>query len=489
MNRRFLLILIVAFSLPFSALAETIILSNPGQMLNGRSASADQRKIDLTPEEKEFLKPIQSITMCVDPDWLPYDQINAEGRHIGINAEFQKLFAGTIGKEILLIKTDNWAQSLEYIKARKCDILSSAQITKDRLQYLAFTHPFMRYPIVIATRSDQMFIQDIHTVVTRPLAIVKGYAVIEMLRQQYPCINIIEVDNAATGLEMVANGKAFGYIDTVATIAYQSQKYGILNIKISGITDKQYDMSVAVRNDQPQLLSVFNKAVASITETERLDILNKWIAIKYEQKTDYTLIVKISLAIAFIFLFILYRQRLINQYNTRLKALNQELEHLSNTDPLTGVANRHLLNHIFQEELERVHRYRSNLSIIMIDVDFFKTINDSFGHTIGDQVLKKLADLMSSTIRSTDLVGRWGGEEFLILCPETDLNGAIKLAESIRQNISQYNFGIAQTITVSQGVAEYRKTQSLENFIQCADNALYQAKEAGRNSVIANTVC
>ncbi|MGR9000582.1 MAG: diguanylate cyclase [Gammaproteobacteria bacterium] len=488
MNRTFLMILIVAFSLPFSAMAETLTHSSPGQMLNGRSANADQKKIVLTPEEKEFLKPIRSITMCVDPDWLPYDQINAEGRHIGINADFQKLFARYIGKEIQLIQTNSWAQSLEYIKARKCDILSSAQVTKERQQYLAFTRPFMRYPIVIATRSDQMFIQDISTVVTLPLAMVKGYAVIEMLRQQYPCIKIIEVDNAATGLEMVANGKAFGYIDTVATIAYQTQKHGILNIKISGITDKHYDMSVAVRNDRPQLLGVFNKAVASITETERLDILNKWIAIKYEQKTDYTLIGKISLAIAFIFSFILYRQRLINQYNARLKALNQELEHLSKTDPLTGVANRHLLNHTFQEELERVHRYRSNLSIIMIDVDYFKTINDRFGHIIGDQVLKKLADLMSSTIRSTDLIGRWGGEEFLILCPETDLNGAIKLAENIRQNISHYNFGIPQTITVSQGVAEYQKMQSLEKFINCADNALYKAKEAGRNSVIAGTV-
>jgi len=121
----------------------------------------------------------------------------------------------------------------------------------------------------------------------------------------------------------------------------------------------------------------------------------------------------------------------------------------------------------------------------MLDVDFFKTVNDSFGHAVGDQILIKLADLISASIRTTDLIGRWGGEEFLILCPETDLNGAVKLAESIRQNISQCNFGITQPVTVSIGVTEYKKTQSLEKFIKSADNALYQAKEAGRNTVRA----
>jgi len=485
MKRRFLLVLIVALSLPWLTSADTILQANREQMFSVTSGSALQRLIDLSSEEADFLEQIDFITMCVDPDWLPYEQIDGEGKHIGINADFLKLFARYIGKDILLVKTDNWAQSLEYVRERKCDILSSAQITEQRKQYLAFTSPFIRYPIVIATRTDQMPIQDIRTVVGQPLAIVKGYAAIEMLQQRYPDINIIEVDNAIAGLGMVANGKAFGYIDTVATIAYQTQKHGILNIQISGVTDEHYNMSVAVRNDQPQLLSVFNKAVASITETEKLDILNNWIALKYEQRTDYALIGKMLLAIGFVFSFVLYRQRIINRYNAQLKALNRELEHLSKTDPLTGVANRYLLNHTFEEELARVQRYRSKLSLIMLDVDFFKTVNDSFGHAVGDQILIKLADLISASIRTTDLIGRWGGEEFLILCPETDLNGAVKLAESIRQNISQCNFGITQPVTVSIGVTEYKKTQSLEKFIKSADNALYQAKEAGRNTVRA----
>ncbi len=130
-----------------------------------------------------------------------------------------------------------------------------------------------------------------------------------------------------------------------------------------------------------------------------------------------------------------------------------------------------------------MQRYNSKLSIIMIDVDYFKLVNDNFGHIVGGQVLKTIANLISATIRTNDLVGRWGGEEFVILCPETDLNGALTLAECIRQKISLYDFGLAQAITVSVGVAEYQKTQTLEKFIKCADDGLYMAKKAGRNTV------
>ena len=479
---RFLLVLILGLSLPFLTMAENITQASR-QQKPGMNADAHQGMLDLNPAEVDFLNRVDFIRICVDPDWMPYDQINAEGQYIGINADFQKLFAQQIGKETRLIKTETWAQSLEYIKARKCDILSSAQITEKRKQYLAFTKPFIRYPIVIATRPDQVFIQGIESVMRQPLTVIKGYAIIEILRQKYPDILIIEVDNAVTGLEMVAKSKAFGYIDTVATIAYQCQTHGILNIKISGVTDEYYDMSVAVRNDQPQLLTIFEKAVDSITETQKLGILNKWLAIKYERKFDYTLAWKTLLAIAFIFTLLLYRQRIISRYNAKLKALNQELEIISKTDLLTGIASRYLLNNTIKDELARVQRYNSKLSILMIDVDFFKSVNDNFGHAVGDQVLKTIANLMSTTIRTNDLIGRWGGEEFLILCPETDLNGALKLAESIRQRISIYDFGLDQPITVSLGVAEYEKTQSLDKLVKCADDALYMAKRTGRNTV------
>ena len=455
--------------------------SQPDTLIQSSAAATD--RLVLNRDEIDYLNRTPHINMCIDPDWMPYDYLNEHGNYVGINADYHQLFAQMIGKEVNIVITRNWYESLDFVKDRKCDILSSAAVTEERKRYLAFTRPFIRYPIVIATREDQLFIQNIESVLTKNFTVVKGFSIIETLKQKYPTIKIIEADDARTGLEMVASGKAFGYIDTVATIGYQTQKYGILNVKISGVTEQHYDMRVAVRNDRPQLLSIYDKAVASVSETEKLNILNKWISIKYEQRLDYSSTWKIVFAISALFALLAYRERVITHYNSRLKDLNRELEQLSKIDPLTGIANRHLLNNTFIKEIARAQRYHSQLSIIMIDVDHFKSINDNFGHVAGDHILKTIAHLMSTTIRTNDMVGRWGGEEFLILCPETDLNGASQLAENIRQKIAHFDFGIFRNVTVSLGVAEYQDKQSPEKFVKKADDALYVAKNNGRNRV------
>lgn len=435
--------------------------------------------------ESRFLRQLDHIRLCVNPDWMPYDSVNRRGEYSGMNADFHQFFAERIGKEIRVVKTLTWEQSLEFVKQRKCDILSSAASIHDLQQFLAFTRPFNHYPIVIAVRDDQAFFRTIDDVLAKPFVAVKGFAASALVKRIYPEIAIIEVENARDALEWVSTGKAFGYLDTVATIGYQSQKYGILNIKIAGVTEANYAMSVAVRNDWPYLLSVYNKAIASMTETERVAILNKWISLRYEKKGDHDhrLIGFIFSGIAAFLLLLVLREFVVNKYRARLQALNRELEQLSNTDALTGIANRRLLNHVFEKEIIRAERYRSKFSVIMLDVDFFKAINDDFGHQIGDDVLKSIADLMIDTIRESDLAGRWGGEEFLILCPETELYGALQVAETIRQKIQRHDFGIPSGITASLGVAEHREGQSLQAVIKAVDTALYEAKKAGRNTV------
>jgi polar amino acid transport system substrate-binding protein len=442
-------------------------------------------RLPLNAGEMEYLSHIDHIGICVDPDWMPYDYVDQRGEYIGINADIHKIFAERIGREIRLVKTPDWKQSLDYVRQRKCDILSSATPTAERAQFLAFTRPFNDYPIVIAARSDQGFIKDVNAATEKTFATVAGFAALDLLRQKYPKIRIIEAEDAREGLEWVADGKVYGYFDTVATIGYQSQKYGILNVKIAGVTDVHYTMSVAVRNDQPLLLSIFDKAVASLTEAEKLKILNKWISITYENSPDYRPFGYILVGLGILLLLLLLRELVVRQYKIKLQALNKELEQLSNTDPLTGIANRRSLNHAFEKEINRADRYRSTFSAVMLDVDHFKEINDNFGHHAGDHVLKAIADLVGTTIRTNDLVGRWGGEEFVILCPETDQYGALQLAETVRQKIQSHDFGIPLRITASLGIAEYREGLSLDELIKTVDTALYDAKKAGRNQVKA----
>jgi diguanylate cyclase (GGDEF)-like protein/PAS domain S-box-containing protein len=167
--------------------------------------------------------------------------------------------------------------------------------------------------------------------------------------------------------------------------------------------------------------------------------------------------------------------------------LFEQMKELAITDSLSRLYNRHHFFDLAHSEIERARRYKRALAMIMMDIDHFKVINDTFGHTVGDQVLQALADQCRHTLRTIDIVGRYGGEEFVIVMPETHLEDAQRVAERLRQAIASIEVaapkGIAR-ITVSQGVAGLDDTHTtLEALLDCADQALYAAKQEGRNRV------
>lgn len=164
---------------------------------------------------------------------------------------------------------------------------------------------------------------------------------------------------------------------------------------------------------------------------------------------------------------------------------NQQLLELSQTDPLTGINNRRALMEKLEYEMLRSKRANSNLCILLLDIDFFKKINDTYGHMIGDKVLKLVADSLKSSLRKTDIIGRYGGEEFLIVLPDCRLADGIQVAEKIRMGISQIEFEIKLQVTVSGGVADFQNN-SIDEMIKTADDLLYKAKQKGRNRIEFN---
>jgi diguanylate cyclase (GGDEF)-like protein/PAS domain S-box-containing protein len=161
----------------------------------------------------------------------------------------------------------------------------------------------------------------------------------------------------------------------------------------------------------------------------------------------------------------------------------KKIEQISITDRLTGIYNRLKLDEALGVEYERFSRYESKFSVILFDIDKFKSVNDTYGHIEGDNVLKKVAEVTGKNIRATDCFGRWGGEEFLIICSETVKDDASILAEKIRKLIENTDFGIDRTITCSFGVAEISINDNAEQLVSRADKLLYKAKENGRNRV------
>lgn len=175
----------------------------------------------------------------------------------------------------------------------------------------------------------------------------------------------------------------------------------------------------------------------------------------------------------------------------KLKDRNEQLADLAVTDELTGLRNKRYLLERMDEEVSRVRRYGSTLSCLMIDIDHFKDVNDSHGHPVGDLVLRELAQLMHRTLRSVDIAARYGGDEFLVLLPQTSASGAIAVAERIRRTIEEARFRQADPplcLTVSIGVATISDSRPLgpDQLLQRVDRALYQAKGKGRNHVVVD---
>jgi len=165
--------------------------------------------------------------------------------------------------------------------------------------------------------------------------------------------------------------------------------------------------------------------------------------------------------------------------------LTQKIKLLSEEDYLTKLSNRRKIHEVIENEISRSKRYNSTFAIILLDVDNFKTTNDNFGHNVGDQVLVELSDIIRRTIRESDIASRWGGEEFLVFCPHTNVDGAFALAEKLRTNIESNEFDDVGYKTASFGVTHIEHGDTVERLIHRADEALYSAKHSGKNMVVA----
>ncbi|MDD2557571.1 MAG: diguanylate cyclase [Desulfuromonas sp.] len=165
----------------------------------------------------------------------------------------------------------------------------------------------------------------------------------------------------------------------------------------------------------------------------------------------------------------------------------KRIEQISVTDALTGIFNRLKLDAVLKSEHTRYVRYGQEFAVILFDIDYFKRINDTYGHLSGDKVLQEISTLSKKHLRDTDVLGRWGGEEFMIIAPGTDVAGATNLAEKLRQTIEDYAFTDAGSVTASFGIAVIRKEerQGSNHLLKRMDEALYKAKEQGRNRVVS----
>ncbi len=225
---------------------------------------------------------------------------------------------------------------------------------------------------------------------------------------------------------------SYSNLDIVTFIAYLSALYMIMNF---------YD---AIQNAQTEVLQYLNEHLESLVEqrTKELEIAN-----------------------------------------SELKKEKESLYGISTTDQLTGLRNRYQIRESFDFEMAQSKRYDTDLSIIMMDIDHFKSINDTYGHSVGDQFLKEFAAILKNTLRETEMIVRWGGEEFLIIVPKADAAEANETAQRLRKQIEKKIFSSVGHRSASFGIATFTKNDSFDSMLIRADSALYAAKEHGRNRI------
>ncbi|MEA3228664.1 MAG: transporter substrate-binding domain-containing protein, partial [Campylobacterota bacterium] len=273
----------------------------------------NDKALNLTKIEKRYLENKKNIKMCIDPDWMPFESFDKDGKHIGISSNYFKIFQKNISIPIEVVTTRSWSQSLKYIREKKCDILSLVMSTPKRKEYLNFTKPYMHIPLVLATKLDIRFVSSIDALTDEKIGIPKDYAFLEILQKKYPNLNIVEVDNIQDGLEKVADGRLFGYIGTVVSITHLFQKSFIGKLKIAAKLDDTWRLSIGVRIDDKNLLSIFEKSVSMIEPKEKQKILNNWLSVKYDKSIDYTLIWQLIALFTFIIFLFIYRQIILKK--------------------------------------------------------------------------------------------------------------------------------------------------------------------------------
>jgi len=445
--------------------------------------------IELNKDERAYLN-TKTIKYCINPDGLPFEGLNEKNEHSGISSDYYSLFENILSAKFELVRTENWNQSITFIKEKKCDMLALGMETYERKKYLNFTSNYLNVPLVVATKVDVPFINHILDLEGEKVGIIKGDAFVKILRQKYPSLDLVEVEDINEGLDKVKSGKLFGFIDTLASIGYEFQHKYFGELKIAGKINETLELSMAVVKEDEVLLNILQKAINSMTNDMHREIFSKWIPIKYEKGVNYELVWKIAIGSLIVILLVVYwnrkiikTNRLLEEAQKDIEEKNKELEKLATTDKLTNLYNRRKIEELLEFEINRSERFNHNFGLAIVDIDKFKEVNDTYGHQVGDKVLKELADILNTNRRKTDFVGRYGGEEFVIICPESDVQGVIKLMETFKEKICNYKFSKVENKTASFGVTMSQRGDTIESILKRADDALYQAKDNGRNKI------
>ncbi len=419
-----------------------------------------KKKLNLSATYKEKIENIvtKKLRVVITPSWPPFTMFNGT-KVEGIGVDFWKLIAKKADLDYDLVIEPVWIKILEGIKDGNIDITVATSRTKDREKYAIFSIPYVEFPFAIACRNDLKFssIKDI-----KQIAVGYNYTAHKLMKKYYPSKTYIPARSLKDAFNLVLDKKAECVVDVLPSVLWMINKNHLGEVRIAFKTPFTFKLQVMIKKNLKDLKPEIDRVIRSISENERNRIVAKYIGEGFIQKQSnfyvYFLVLLVAILIFFVYKTFFYKKK-------------------SEIDLLTKTLNRGTIEERLKYILNSSHG-----SLLFLDIDKFKSINDTYGHEEGDKVLKIFVKLIKKEIRSSDILGRWGGEEFVVVLPFTYYGNAFLVAEKIRRSVEEFDFN-GKKVTVSIGVTEFKKGEKLEDVVARADEAVYEAKNSGRNQV------
>ncbi|MEN8133579.1 MAG: PAS domain S-box protein, partial [Pseudomonadota bacterium] len=285
-------------------------------------ASVAAAELELNEEERTWLESHPEIKLGIDPEWAPFEYRDSEGLYSGMASGYVQLLSRRLGVELRTEEGLSWTEVIELARQGRLDVLPAVMKSAQREQYLSFTSPYLNFPMVIITRADGVFVAGLDDLVGKRVAVVRSYVTQDILEANHSELDLVLVENNDAGLQAVALGEVSAYVGNLAAISHAIAHLGLTNLKVAAPTPYSYPLSMGVRKDWPELVSILDKALASIGPEQARAIRDRWMSVQLEQSIDPVALAKklapLILTIAAVFMVIIvWNRRLRHEVKER----------------------------------------------------------------------------------------------------------------------------------------------------------------------------
>lgn len=399
-----------------------------------------------------------------------------------IEKYYLNLITEKIGLNYEIIYAKNSKNKEKLIKNREIDFKISIDLNNKIRINDTNSKIIENYDIVVATLNDyKNFIYDFSLLNNEKIAINTNSINLDKIKKLFPKINFIETNSTKEALIKLTKREVIAVFDSILNIKNSINNNTFNNIKVSGKSELKTYYYFQSNKDEKQLISILNKTIDKLDKNKLLDIKQKNITLNYITKVDNSLFYKIAIPLSLIIIFIIIVNLRLKKEIKKNKIAQEKLQKLAEIDTLTQSYNRRKITTTITDQIKISNRYKRPLSIVFLDIDNFKYVNDEYGHQAGDLVLKEFTSVIKNNIRDVDSFGRWGGEEFIILLPETPKSTLDNILNKIQEAIESFEFTNVKIVTCSFGATTLIEGEDDNSFINRADKAMYHIKKTGKN--------